>query len=82
MVVAPDCRGRGYAGLILAELERLATGMGYRAARLETGTKQPEAVRLYERAGYRRIEKYGIYVDNPWSVCFEKALREAPPASL
>ena len=82
MFVAPDCRGRGYAGLILAELERLAAQMGYGAARLETGTKQPEAVRLYDRAGYRRIEKYGIYVDNPWSVCFEKALREERPAGL
>src|SRR4051794_39432628 len=27
MFVAPDCRGRGYAGLILAELERLAAQM-------------------------------------------------------
>jgi putative acetyltransferase len=74
MYVEPEFRGRGLGGLILQELETLARGDGYSAARLETGSSQPEAIRLYEWAGYHRIDCYGIYVGNPESVCFEKGL--------
>ena len=74
MYVVPDCRGRGFAAAILAEVERLAGAAGYAAARLETGERQPEAIRLYERSGYRRIPNFGYYADDPRSVCFEKRL--------
>lgn len=72
--VAPSCRGRGYSKAILAELERLAAGLGYAVARLETANHQPEAIGLYERAGYRRIPNFGVYVGSERSVCFEKSL--------
>jgi putative acetyltransferase len=75
MYVEPDYRGRGLGRLTLQELETRARRDGYSWARLETGTLQPEAIRLYERAGYHRIDCYGVYVGNPRSVCFEKALR-------
>jgi ribosomal protein S18 acetylase RimI-like enzyme len=74
MDVVPERRGRGFSKLVLAELERRAARMGYAVARLETGTRQPEAIALYERSGYRRIPNFGIYVGNPQSVCFEKGL--------
>ncbi len=74
MFVEPDCRGRGLARRILNELEERARQAGYSVTRLETGVYQPEAIRLYERAGYRRIANYGVYAGNPDSVCFEKAL--------
>jgi len=74
MYVEPDYRGRGLGRRILHELEVRARRDGYSWTRLETGTLQPEAIRLYERAGYHRIDNYGIYVGNPRSVCFEKAL--------
>ena len=74
MYVIPAQRGRGYSKLVLAELEARAARMGYEIARLETGARQPEAIALYERAGYRRIPKYEIYIENPLSICFEKDL--------
>jgi GNAT superfamily N-acetyltransferase len=74
LFVAPECRGRGYARVILAGLERLAAGMGYAAARLETGDRQPGAIALYERAEYRRIANFGVYAASGRSVCFEKRL--------
>jgi ribosomal protein S18 acetylase RimI-like enzyme len=74
MFVRPNFRGRGYAKAILAELERLAASQGYRRVRLETADRQPEAIRLYERCGYRRIPSFGIYADSTRSVCFEKEL--------
>lgn len=74
MFVRPEMRGRGYAGLLLRKLERLALAEGYAFVRLETGVRQPEAIRLYERSGYRRVENFGIYVGDDQSVCFEKQL--------
>jgi GNAT superfamily N-acetyltransferase len=76
MFVVAEQRGRGFSRALLAELERIARSMGYTRARLETGDRQPEAIGLYEKAGYRRIPNFGIYVDQPRSVCFEKCLTE------
>lgn len=72
MYVEPDVRGRGYSKRLLAALENAAGRFGYVALRLETGDRQPEAIRLYESAGYRRIERFGIYLETQRSVCFEK----------
>jgi GNAT superfamily N-acetyltransferase len=74
MFVEKDARRQGVARKILAQLEFIAAQYRYRALRLETGILQPEAMRLYESAGYRRVRCYGRYVDNPLSVCYEKRL--------
>jgi len=74
MFVVPEHRGCGYSKAILTELERLARENGYTTARLETGNRQPEAIRLYEQSGYSRIPNFGIYVGSEWSVCFEKQI--------
>ncbi|MGI9437707.1 MAG: GNAT family N-acetyltransferase [Geminicoccaceae bacterium] len=74
MYVSPSCRRQGVARKILAALEALAPKLGFQNIRLETGTLQPEAIALYKRAGYARIEPFGEYVDDPLSICFEKWL--------
>jgi putative acetyltransferase len=74
MFVEKDARRQGVATEILRQLETIATQFGYHALRLETGILQPEAMRLYESAGYRPVRCYGRYVDNPLSVCYEKQL--------
>jgi putative acetyltransferase len=74
MFVVPEYRGRGYGKVILRELEQLASQNGYTTVRLETANRQPEAIRLYERAGYQRIPNFGIYVGSRRSLCFEKQL--------
>ena len=74
MYVAPAGRRKGIARRILAELEHSAVDFGYKAIRLETGNLQPEAQRLYESCGYKRIAAFGHYVGNPTSVCYEKML--------
>jgi uncharacterized damage-inducible protein DinB/GNAT superfamily N-acetyltransferase len=81
MFVAPAFRRRGLARRILSELESLAQQLGYRMIRLETGTRQPEAIALYESADYVRIPRYGEYANDPFSVCFEKHL-DATPAAI
>jgi GNAT superfamily N-acetyltransferase len=74
MYVAPEARQQGVARVILRELEAAAVQLGYRRLVLETGTKQPEALALYQGAGYERIEPYGLYKDSPLTRCFAKEL--------
>jgi len=77
MFVVQEARGRGVGRAILENLETFATNFGYRSVRLETGLIQPEAISLYQSAGYHRAPCYGPYHENPMSVCFEKELSAA-----
>lgn len=79
MFVEKDFRRQGIARKILEKIETIACVLGYSALLLETGILQPEAIKLYESAGYRRVRCYGQYVDNPLSVCFEKQLGQERP---
>jgi putative acetyltransferase len=72
MFVLPEFRGRGIARQILMALESTARERGYSTLRLETGTRQPEAIGLYRSAGYSKIPCFGEYADDLFSVCFEK----------
>lgn len=74
MFTLPEYRGKGIAAEVLTALETWAAEMDYRKCILETGMKQPEAIRLYEKSGYRKIPNYGQYAGVENSVCFEKAL--------
>jgi GNAT superfamily N-acetyltransferase len=74
MFVRPDARGRGIARAVLERLEQIAAARGFTVSRLETGVRQPEALRLYEAAGYRRIPCFGEYAASAHSVCYEKGL--------
>jgi len=67
-------RGKGLASKVLGELEAWAKEEGYKKCVLETGIKQPEAIALYEKCGYRRIPNYGQYIGIDKSVCYEKIL--------
>jgi hypothetical protein len=41
---------------------------------LETGTKQPEALALYESAGYVPVPDFSIHAHSPMSRCLGKDL--------
>jgi GNAT superfamily N-acetyltransferase len=74
MYVASGFRGRGLSRILLAALEDSARNAGVTRLRLETGHRQPEAIRLYETSGYTRIDKFGVYRHDPGSSCFGKSL--------
>lgn len=72
--VLPEKRGHGIAKKLLGLLEQWAAELGYSFSVLETGKNQPEAISLYEKAGYARTENYGPYAGIENSVCFKKKL--------
>ena len=72
MYTRPEARRRGISRLLLAWLEREAAALGYRRVHLETGQRQPEAVALYESAGYARIAPYGEFASHPISLAYGK----------
>lgn len=75
MYTVPASRGKGIAAQVLKELESWARELSYAKCVLETGKKQPEAIALYRKNGYRVIPNYGQYIGIENSVCFQKVLK-------
>ncbi|MDQ4053918.1 MAG: bifunctional helix-turn-helix transcriptional regulator/GNAT family N-acetyltransferase [Actinomycetota bacterium] len=72
MWVHPEWRGAGLGSRLLRDLEQLARRLGHVVVRLDTNGTLTEAIAMYERSGYRRIERYN---DNPYAQAwFEKEL--------
>jgi len=74
MYTLPEHRGKGFATKILDELEKWAAELTYQKCILETGKRQPAAIWLYQKNGYKTIPNYGKYVAMENSVCFEKEI--------
>jgi putative acetyltransferase len=74
MFVRPACRGRRLGQALLAFLEAQCRARGCLVLMLETGIRQPEAIALYERAGYRARGPFGGYAHDPQSVFMAKRL--------
>lgn len=72
MWVDPSWRGAGLGARLLRHLEGLARSRGRDVVRLDTNGTLEEAIAMYDRAGYTRIERYN---DNPYAeLFFEKSL--------
>ena len=79
MYVRPAARGRSVAQAVLGRLEAEAKQRGITRLVLETGDIRHAAMRLYERAGFRRCGAFGEYLAMPpqaieRSVFFEKLI--------
>ena len=74
MYVRPQFRGTGLARSMLRHLSDYAQAQGIELLRLETGIYQPDAIGLYERAGFRLIPPFGEYREDPLSRFYEKRL--------
>ena len=73
--VQRPARRSGVARAIMGALEEIARAAGFSEMWLETGLRQPGAIRLYESLGYMRIAGFGEYKDDPLSVCYAKPLK-------
>lgn len=56
-----EARGKGVGSALLEAVERLAKKRRCTSVRLEVRTDNEDALRLYERLGYRRIGRYARY---------------------
>lgn len=74
MYVAPAARGKGIASIVLEELETWTRELTCQRCLLETGVKQLEAIRLYQKNAYQIVPNYGQYQGMGNSICFEKSV--------
>ena len=74
MFVPLEKRGQGIASLVLRELELWTKELNFKNCILETGKKQPEAIKFYTKNNYQIIPNYGQYIDDENSVCFKKVI--------
>jgi GNAT superfamily N-acetyltransferase len=74
MFTASEARGRGLGRRMLATIEESAREAGCKRVILETGDRQPEAVGLYESAGYTPIDDFGYYAGQEGVLSFAKTL--------
>lgn len=77
MFVVAAARRLGFARTVLHELERTAAGAGVRLLVLNTGTEQPEAIRLYESSGYLTVAGFGHYAHSPKALFYGKEVQAA-----
>jgi ribosomal protein S18 acetylase RimI-like enzyme len=73
IAVAPEARGQGLGGALLTAVQELARTRSYRKLVLQVMGSNPQAQRLYERAGFVRegcltglFYVRGQYVDDLW----------------
>jgi GNAT superfamily N-acetyltransferase len=65
LYVDPAARGYGVASALLTAVEDSAAEHGRIRMILECGSKQPEAIALYEKHGYTSIPHFGFYRNAP-----------------
>lgn len=76
MFVAISARGQGVAEQLLNAAERASLGHGAHRLILQTGDRQPEAVKFYQKMGFRKIPLFEPYCSMSYSNCFEKPLSQ------
>lgn len=75
LAVDSACRGQGIGRALCEHAEQTATAWDVRAVRLEVRTDNPPARAMYERLGYRIIQRLpGYYADHGDGLRLEKAL--------
>lgn len=73
--VIKEARKNGIALELVRNLEGWASDLGFFRLILETGVNQPEAIALYKKLNYNKIENFPPYIGNELSVCLGKSLR-------
>ncbi|MGK9148070.1 GNAT family N-acetyltransferase [Plantibacter flavus] len=74
VVTLASHRGRGISRALIAAVEGAALADGASRLILQTGDRQPDAVRLYEWLGYEPIPIYSPYELIPMSLCYAREL--------
>ncbi len=73
--VEPKFRGRGIASKMMTEIEKKAVQNGFEKTILQTREIMYDAVGLYRKLGYVKIENYPPYDKLDGAVCYAKNLK-------
>lgn len=76
MFVLPDYRREGVAAQMLTALERHAAESGCHKAVLQIVAGMTDAVKFYEKTGYRLIANYGAFADDELCICMAKEISD------
>lgn len=74
MFVLHGERGKGIGYKILIELQKIALQLGLNVLKLETGIRQSEALKLYEKFGFYKISAFGEYKPSGMCLFYEKRI--------
>ncbi len=72
LMVCPEWEGKGLARLLMEYAEASAVQSGHRIMRLDAFSKNPRALRFYEKLGYRNAGQ--VRFRKGCFLCFEKIL--------
>ncbi len=61
IAVSPDYRGRGLAGVMVTEIEKILKKNGYRAIHISAAAVNKPALRTYEKLGFEIMGKEHMY---------------------
>jgi putative acetyltransferase len=75
MFVRREARGIGLGRRLLEALEHAARQKHVSRISLETGIRQPEAIRLSRASGYQDCPPFGTYTSDPLSLFMTKQLQ-------
>ena len=71
MFIKKEFRGMGYSYKLLDFIFDRCRELGHKKIQLETGINQPEAINVYEKYGFIRINPFNNYKEDPLSIFFE-----------
>lgn len=74
MYVKEAYRGHQISQKILAKLEEDILSVGFKQAVLETGSEMNQAIRFYEKQGYKIVPNFGEFVGDDLCTCLAKDL--------
>ena len=72
--VEPEQRGHHIALKMMAQIEERASNDGYKRTILQTREIMEDAVELYKKLGYTKIDNYPPYDKLDGAICFAKEL--------
>lgn len=72
--VVQEYRNKGVATLLMEQIEKIIRLADLPLARLETGVQQLEAIKFYNKIGYKIRSPFGSYKPDPLSIFMEKIM--------
>lgn len=74
MYVKSEYRGTNVSSQLLEKIETEIIEVGFNIAVLETGSDMTQAIRFYEKQGYKIIPNFAEFIGDSLCVCLKKDL--------